>query len=63
MIWGVTGMIIFMPLVGIAKALLEYHEKTKPLAALLTTVPKDALIKRQEPDEMAENKLNTSENT
>lgn len=49
MIWGVTGMILFMPLVGIAKVLLEYNEKTKPLAALLTTVPKGALGERVEP--------------
>lgn len=40
MIWGVTGMILFMPLLGVVKVLLEYNEKTKPLAALLSTVPK-----------------------
>jgi predicted PurR-regulated permease PerM len=43
MVWGVTGMILFMPLVGIVKVLLEYNEKTKPLGALLSTVPKGAL--------------------
>jgi len=43
MIWGVAGMILFMPIVGIVKALLEYNEKTNPLAALLSTVPKGAL--------------------
>lgn len=56
MIWGVTGMIIFMPLVGIAKVLLEYNEKTKPLAALLTTIPKGALEQITEPE------IATSEN-
>ena len=43
MIWGVSGMILFMPLVGIVKVLLESNENTKPLAALLSTVPKGAL--------------------
>lgn len=52
-IWGVTGMILFMPLAGIVKALLEYNEKTKPLAALLTTVPKGALNQSMKPDKGA----------
>ena len=48
MIWGVSGMILFMPFAGIAKVLLEYNESTKPIAALFTIVPKDAL-KQAEP--------------
>ncbi len=34
LIWGVSGMILFMPFAGIAKVLLEYNEGTKPLVAL-----------------------------
>lgn len=48
MIWGVSGMILFMPLVGVMKVLLEYNEKTKALSALLSTVPKGALDKKVE---------------
>ncbi len=43
MIWGVSGMILFMPFAGIAKVLLEYNEGTRPLVALFTILPKDAL--------------------
>ena len=42
LIWGVSGMILFMPFAGIAKVLLEQNERTKPLAALFTMLPKDA---------------------
>lgn len=34
LIWGVSGMILFMPFAGIAKVLLEYNESTRPLVAL-----------------------------
>ena len=43
LIWGVSGMILFMPFAGIAKILLESNERTKPLAALFTILPKDVL--------------------
>ena len=43
MIWGVSGMILIIPLVGIVKVLLEYNEKNKPLAALLSSFTKGAL--------------------
>ncbi len=41
LIWGVSGMILFMPFAGIAKVLLEYNESTRPLVALFTILPKD----------------------
>jgi predicted PurR-regulated permease PerM len=41
LIWGVSGMILFMPLIGIFKLLLERNENTKPLAVLFTHLPKD----------------------
>ncbi len=31
-IWGFTGMLLFIPLIGIVKILLERNEKTKPFA-------------------------------
>ncbi len=43
LIWGVSGMILFMPFAGIAKVLLESSENTKPLVALFITLPKDAM--------------------
>jgi predicted PurR-regulated permease PerM len=43
LIWGVSGMILFMPFAGIAKVLLEYNESTRPLTALFTILPKNAL--------------------
>ncbi len=39
LIWGVPGMILFMPMVGIIKLLLERNENTKPIAILFTQVP------------------------
>ncbi|PLW97333.1 MAG: hypothetical protein C0591_06780 [Marinilabiliales bacterium] len=56
MIWGVTGMILFMPLVGVVKVLLEYNEKTKPLTALLSTVPKDVLHQIDEHEKIVSKK-------
>jgi predicted PurR-regulated permease PerM len=43
LIWGVSGMILFMPFAGIAKVLLDSSESTKPLVALFITLPKDAM--------------------
>ena len=43
LIWGVSGMILFMPFAGITRILLESSESTRPLAALFTILPKDAL--------------------
>ena len=44
LIWGVSGMILFMPFAGIVKILLEYNEKTRPLVALFVTPPKKDLV-------------------
>jgi predicted PurR-regulated permease PerM len=41
LIWGISGMILFMPLIGIFKLLLERNEKTKPLSVLFTHLPKE----------------------
>jgi predicted PurR-regulated permease PerM len=41
LIWGVSGMILFMPLVGVVKLLLENNESTKPVAVLFAQLPKD----------------------
>jgi predicted PurR-regulated permease PerM len=43
LIWGLSGMILFMPFAGIAKVLFEYNENTRPLVALFTTLPKGVL--------------------
>ena len=43
LIWGISGMILFMPFVGIVKVLLENNESTKPLAALFMILPKHEL--------------------
>jgi predicted PurR-regulated permease PerM len=29
-LWGVTGMIVFIPMVGIIKIILENNERTRP---------------------------------
>jgi predicted PurR-regulated permease PerM len=41
LIWGISGMILFMPLIGIIKLLLERNDGTKPLAVLFTHLPKE----------------------
>lgn len=41
LIWGISGMILFMPLIGIIKLLLDRNENTKPLAVLFTHLPKE----------------------
>jgi len=41
LIWGISGMILFMPLIGIFKLLLERNESTKPLSVLFTQLPKE----------------------
>ena len=38
-IWGISGMILFMPIVGIIKLILEKNEATKPLSVLFTHIP------------------------
>ncbi len=38
-IWGISGMILFMPIVGIIKLVLEKNETTKPLSVLFTHIP------------------------
>lgn len=43
MIWGVSGMVLFIPFAGIVKILLEYNESTRPLVALFETLPKRVL--------------------
>lgn len=41
LIWGISGMILFMPLIGIFKLLLDRNDSTKPLAVLFTHLPKE----------------------
>jgi len=41
LIWGIAGMILFMPIIGIIKLVLEQNEDTKPLSLLFTQLPKD----------------------
>jgi predicted PurR-regulated permease PerM len=45
LIWGVSGMILFMPFAGIARVLLDYNESTRPFTALFATLPKGILKK------------------
>ena len=50
LVWGVSGMILFMPFAGIVKVVLNYNESTKPLVALFTILPKDALNPSEKED-------------
>jgi predicted PurR-regulated permease PerM len=47
-IWGVSGMILFIPLVGIIKIILEHNEKTAPYALFLSDVPASTISKPPE---------------
>lgn len=40
MIWGISGMILFIPIAGIIKILLEGHEIHGPYAILFSSLPK-----------------------
>lgn len=62
MMWGVSGMILFMPLVGIINVLIKYSEKSKPLVALFSTVPKGALDQKNESGKVIPEEVKTSEN-
>ncbi len=44
-IWGVSGMILFIPIVGIIKIILENNEKTIPYAVFLSEIPSSVLSK------------------
>jgi len=39
LIWGVPGMILFIPLVAILKIVSDYIEEWKPLNVLLRRIP------------------------
>jgi len=41
MIWGVSGMILFIPIAGIIKIVLEGHEIHKPYAIFFSELPKN----------------------
>lgn len=38
-IWGVSGMILFIPIVGIIRIILESNERTTPYAVFLSEIP------------------------
>lgn len=42
MIWGVSGMVLFIPLIGALRVILDEFESTKPFALLLGESPKKA---------------------
>lgn len=42
-IWGVSGMILFIPIAGIAKVVLERRESTLPYAIFLGPIPEAAM--------------------
>jgi len=42
-IWGVSGMILFIPMVGIIKIILENNEKTAPYAVFLSEIPSSTI--------------------
>lgn len=44
-IWGVSGMILFIPIVGIIKIILETNEKTTPYAIFLSEIPGSIIAK------------------
>lgn len=47
MIWGVSGMILFIPLVGIAKIFLEGHETNRSYAIFFSELPKKEKTKKK----------------
>lgn len=47
LIWGVSGMILFIPLAGIIKVVLMYSEETSHYAILLSEKPKKGKQKNQ----------------
>lgn len=53
MIWGVSGMILFIPLVGIAKIFLEGHETNKSYAIFFSELPKKEKTKKNKATEPA----------
>jgi predicted PurR-regulated permease PerM len=53
MIWGVSGMILFIPLVGIAKIFLEGHETNKSYAIFFSELPKKEKTKKNKATETA----------
>ena len=55
LIWGIPGMVLFVPYAGIIKAILESNENTRPLVALFTTLPKGALTSTKPPERESEN--------
>ncbi len=44
-IWGVSGMILFIPIVGIIKIILESNDKTTPYAIFLSEIPSSVISK------------------
>jgi predicted PurR-regulated permease PerM len=46
MIWGVSGMILFIPLIGILKIFLEGHERHRNYAIFFSEIPKKPKQKR-----------------
>jgi predicted PurR-regulated permease PerM len=44
-IWGVSGMILFIPIVGIIRIILESNEKTIPYVVFLSEIPGSVISK------------------
>ncbi|SIN74497.1 AI-2E family transporter [Algoriphagus halophilus] len=50
LIWGISGMILFMPFAGILKVMMQYNDRTKPLVALFVSIPKDIINSENDPE-------------
>jgi len=50
MIWGVSGMILFIPLIGILKIYMESHEKNRNYAIFFSEIPKTPKQKSKKVD-------------
>jgi predicted PurR-regulated permease PerM len=54
MIWGVSGMILFIPLVGILRIFMEDNETASHYAILFSDLPKKKKVPRAKPDRTVE---------
>lgn len=51
MVWGVSGMILFIPIVGVAKIILETRKDSGVYAILFSEIPKNAKGLKEMPSE------------
>jgi putative heme transporter len=62
MIWGVSGMILFIPLIGILKIFMEGDEKRKNYAIFFSEIPKKPKQKKTKSSEKSDDKSEITAN-